>query len=81
MAPGSHSVYNPLLVRQVASEPLAIAADLRSATVGVRGVARIEGLLTIGTSPLFGSETEELLAELGRIRTELVDSALPAENP
>jgi hypothetical protein len=75
MLPMSRPVYHGFVVRQLASELLALAADLRSATVGVRGVARTERLLTIGTSPLFGTETEELRAELARIRTDVADSA------
>jgi hypothetical protein len=74
-------VYSPLLVRQVAPELSSIAADLRSGAVGIRGVARIERLLTVGTSPFFGSEAEELRGELGRIRAETADRALPAEKP
>ena len=74
MLPMSRPVYHGFVVRQLASELLALAADLRSA-VGVRGVARTERLLTIGTSPLFGTETEELRAELARIRTDVADSA------
>jgi hypothetical protein len=69
--PASRPVYNPLLVRQARVELLAIAAVLRGRTVGVRGVARCERLLRVGTSPLFGSRTDELLAELGRIDTDL----------
>jgi hypothetical protein len=75
MLPMSRPVYDAFVVRQLASELLALAADLRSPTVGVRGVARTERLLTIGTSPLFGTETEELRAELARIRTDLAESA------
>lgn len=78
--PGSRPIFDPFLVRQVSAELLALASDLRSATVGVRGVARIERLLTIGTSPLFGTAADELRAELARIRIEVGDSALPAED-
>jgi len=77
--PASRPVYNPLLVRQAGPELLAIAALLRSATVDVRGVARCERLLTIGTSPLFGSMTEEWHAELARISTDLSCSGLTAD--
>jgi hypothetical protein len=69
--PASRPVYDPLLVRQARAELLAIAAVLRGRTVDVRGVARCERLLRDGTSPLFGSRTEELLAELARIDTDL----------
>jgi hypothetical protein len=74
----SRPLYNPLLVRQVGPELLAIASLLRSATIRVRGVARSERLLRNGTSPLFGTEIEELRAELAKIRTDLARSALPA---
>jgi hypothetical protein len=65
------------LVRQVGPELLGIASHLRSATVGVRGVARCERPITIGTSPLFGVEIEELRAELTSIRTDLGRRGLP----
>jgi hypothetical protein len=76
----SRPVYGAFVLRQVAPELLGIAAQLRSPTVGVRGVARCERLLTIGTSPLFGAEIEELRAELTRIRTDLGRRGLPADD-
>ena len=76
----SRPVYEAFVVRQVGPELIGIAAYLRSATVDVRGVARCERLLTIGTSPLFGAEIEELRAELTRIRTDLGRRGLPADD-
>jgi hypothetical protein len=69
-------VYEAFLVREVASELLAVAADLRVATVGVCGVARVERLLTIGTSPLYGTRRDELQAELLQIRADLARARL-----
>lgn len=65
------AVYDAFLVRQFASELLTVADDLRAATVDVSGVARVQRLLTIGTSPLYGSASDELWAELARLRADL----------
>lgn len=70
-------LYDPLLIRRVGPELLALASDLRSASVGVRGVARIERLLTSGSSPLFGNQIDELRAELLRIRIDTAVGRLP----
>jgi hypothetical protein len=69
-------VYEAFLVREVAPELLAVAADLRLATVDVCGVARVERLLTIGTSPLYGTRGDELRAELERVRADLARGRL-----
>jgi hypothetical protein len=69
-------VYEVFLVREVASELLAVVADLRVATAGVCGVARVERLLTIGTSPLYGTGSDELRAELARITAGLAGGSL-----
>jgi hypothetical protein len=64
------SVYDPSLIRRGGPELLGLASELRSASLGVGGVARIERLLTSGSSPLFGSQIDELRAELAGIRNE-----------
>jgi hypothetical protein len=69
--PRARPVYEAALVRQVASELRAVAADLRAAGVGVCGVARVERLLTMGTSPLYGTASDDLRAEIARITAGL----------
>jgi hypothetical protein len=64
-------VYDAFLVRQFASELFTVADDLRAATVEVSGVARVQRLLTSGSSPLYGTASDELSAELARIRADL----------
>lgn len=73
----SRPVYEGFIVRQVAPELLAVAADLRAATVGVCGVARVERLLTTGTSPLYGPMSDELRAELALIAAGLAGRQTP----
>jgi hypothetical protein len=69
------------VIRQTGRDLLALASDLRSATIGVRGVARTQRLLTSGTSPLFGTEVDELRGELARIRADVVSGAPRADKP
>ena len=70
-------LHDPLLIRRVGPELLALASELRSAAVEVRGVARIERLLTSGSSPLYGKQIEELRAELVRIHADTAVGRLP----
>jgi hypothetical protein len=77
LVPTARPVFDPRQVRAAASELRAIAAGLRASTVAVRAVARVERLLTSGSSPLYGRESEALRHELMRIHAEL-DRADPA---
>jgi hypothetical protein len=72
-----HQIYDPLMIRRVGSQLLALASDLRSASLGVRGVARVERLLTSGSSPVFGNQLDELRAELLRIRVDTAVGSPP----
>lgn len=69
-------VYEASLVRQFAPELLAVAGDLRATSVGVSGVARVERPLTIGTSPLYGTASDQLRAELAQITAALAGAGL-----
>jgi hypothetical protein len=77
IVPSARPVFDPRQVRAAAAELRAIAARLRAGTVAVRAVARVERLLTSGSSPLYGREPEALRHELMRIDAEL-DRADPA---
>jgi len=61
-------IYNLRVLAAVEPQLRAVAARLRDGGVDVRGVALLERLVTSGSSPLYGEETEPLRDELGRGR-------------
>jgi hypothetical protein len=63
-------VFDVRQVRTATPALLEIAQTLRAQPVPPRACARIERLLTDGTSPLYGSDPTELRDELNRIRHE-----------
>ena len=70
------------VVRAVAPELHEIARVLHSGKAGLRGVAHVEALLTLGESPLYGVQAELLRDELGRARFLLAGStSTRKENP
>jgi hypothetical protein len=71
LVPTCRPVFDPRLVRASERQLRAIAAGLRTASVTARAVARVERLLTSGSSPLYGRELEQLLRELRRTEAEL----------
>lgn len=80
LVPTARPIFDPCQVRAAAPELRAIAACLRSSTVTVGAVARVERLLMSGASPLYDREPEALRHELMRIHAELdrPDPAGPA---
>lgn len=60
-------LYAPLIMA-VQDDLRELAALLRSGTVGVRGVALCERIVTMGTSPLYGRDLAPLRTELLRAR-------------
>jgi hypothetical protein len=61
-------LFRPSVVAAVDSDLAELAARLRRESVGVRGVAMLERLLTQGTSPLYGNDVRGLREELRRTR-------------
>jgi hypothetical protein len=81
LVPTCRPVFDPRQVRAAAPQLRAIAARLRTSTVPVRALARVERLLTSGASPLYGRRPEELRSELKRIEAELDAVDTPGSAP
>lgn len=69
--PTARPVFDVRQVRTASPQLEALAEMLRSQPRQPRGIARLERLLTDGTSPLYGQEPDELRRELELIRKEL----------
>jgi hypothetical protein len=61
-------LFDSRLVRQVAPQLRETACLMRAGDPPAPGVALVERLVTSGTSPLYGSDVEQLRRELGRAR-------------
>ena len=70
-------LFDSRVVRQVAPQLRETACLVRAGDPPAPGVALVERLVTSGTSPLYGSEVEQLRQELGRARYLLTQLCAP----
>jgi hypothetical protein len=69
--PTLRPIFDPRQIRAEAPELRSVGALLHSGPVDLRGVARVERLLRLGDSPLYGRKLDELHRELKSICAEL----------
>jgi hypothetical protein len=70
--PRARPLFDAAVVASAAEDLQSIIRLLQADSVSVRGVARLEQLVTDGTSPLYGGDTQPLRQELDRIRQTMI---------